>query len=75
MFGVFLKLLIFHVMIAHAIKHWLQAQYVLVKKKISITGSVCACACEYVCYVAAWLYISSFAGKILISPQRSLPVV
>lgn len=32
MFGVFLKLLIFHVMIAGAIKHWLQALHVLVKE-------------------------------------------
>lgn len=31
MFGVFLKLLIFRVMIARAIKHWLQALRVLVK--------------------------------------------
>lgn len=40
MFGGFLKLLIFHVMVACAIKHWLRALAVLVKK-ISIILFVC----------------------------------
>lgn len=50
MFGVFLKLLIFRVMIARAIKHWLQALHVLVKekKKISII-CVCVSENEYMC--------------------------
>lgn len=45
-------------MIAHAIKHWLQALYVLVKK-ISIT--VCVCALAFVCvhYAAAQFVIYS----------------
>lgn len=44
MFGVFLKLLIFRVMIARAIKHWLQALHVLVKKKKKSQLFVCVCA-------------------------------
>lgn len=56
MFGVFLKLLIFRVMIARAIKHWLRALHVLVKKisiicvgvraRMNVCGHVCAYASD-----------------------------
>lgn len=49
MFGVFLKLLIFRVMIARAIKHWLQALHVLVKKKSQLFVCVCVSENECVC--------------------------
>lgn len=50
MFGVFLKLLIFRVMIARAIKHWLQALRVLVKKNLNyLCGCTCVCVSENEC--------------------------
>lgn len=49
MFGVFLKMLTFRVMIARAIKRWLRALHVLVKKKISI---IFARVCEWECVSA-----------------------
>lgn len=46
MLGVFLKLLIFRVMIACAIKHLLQALHVLVRKNLNYF--VCVCVCLWV---------------------------
>lgn len=58
MFGVFLKLLIFRVMIARAIKHWLQALHVLVKKisiicvgvRVCVSENECVWACVRLCF-------------------------
>lgn len=58
-------------MIAHAIKHWLQALYVLVKKNLNYCVCVCVCVLAFVCvhYAAAqfFIYIPTCTNKILIS--------
>lgn len=62
MFGVFLKLLIFRVMIARAIKRWLQAPHVLVEKNVLF---VCVSENEHVCVYMSACTLDIFSTLIL----------